>query len=252
MKTQQMKMWAISTPDSIQRSSSGRAIVWLAMAAVVLSNGARAEEPLSYNRDVRPILAEHCFACHGPDSASRKGELRLDQRQAAIDSGAVVPSNPQDSSLVERILSTDAELVMPPPDIKKDLSAEQKAILQKWIVQGAEYEPHWSFIPPSRPEVPTAVDATRSKNPIDHFVMARLQEHGLSLAPEADSRTLFRRLHLDITGLPPAPADIAAFTANYQQRGDAALSDAIDRLMELPAWGEHRARYWLDAARYGD
>ena len=117
MKTQQMKMWAISTPDSIQRSSSGRAIVWLAMAAVVLSNGARAEEPLSYNRDVRPILAEHCFACHGPDSASRKGELRLDQRQAAIDSGAVVPSNPQDSSLVERILSTDAELVMPPPDI---------------------------------------------------------------------------------------------------------------------------------------
>ncbi|MEZ6126773.1 MAG: DUF1553 domain-containing protein [Planctomycetaceae bacterium] len=247
-----MKMWAISTPDSIHRSSSGRAIVWLAMAAVVLSNGARAEEPLSYNRDVRPILAEHCFACHGPDSASRKGELRLDQRQAAIDSGAVVPSNPQDSSLVERILSTDAELVMPPPDIKKDLSAEQKAILQKWIVQGAEYEPHWSFIPPSRPEVPTAVDATRAKNPIDHFVMARLQEHSLSLAPEADSRTLFRRLHLDITGLPPAPADIAAFTADYQQRGDAALSDAIDRLMELPAWGEHRARYWLDAARYGD
>ncbi|MCA9223706.1 MAG: DUF1549 domain-containing protein, partial [Planctomycetales bacterium] len=212
----------------------------------------RADDGLEYNRDVRPILAEYCFACHGPDSAARKADLRLDQREAAIDFGAIVPGKPDESEVVARLFTDDADLVMPPRETKKSLSPAQKELLKRWVAAGAEYQPHWSFIPPERHEPPAVKNQAWVKNFIDQFVLAELEQHGLEPAAEAEPHALFRRIHLDITGLPPNPKDTAEFTADYAQRGDAALSAWIDRLMNSSAWGEHRARYWLDAARYGD
>ncbi len=211
-----------------------------------------AAEPLQYNRDIRPILAKHCFACHGADSASRKADLRLDQRQPAIDFGAITPSEPDESEMIARIFSDDPDLVMPPPETKNKLGDEEKQSLKQWIATGAQYQPHWSFIPPQRPQPPAVKMQAWVKTPIDSFVLANLEKMGLSPAPEADARTLFRRLHLDITGLPPNRAEVAAFVNDYGDGSEAALSAWIDKLMESPAWGEHRARYWLDAARYAD
>ena len=211
-----------------------------------------AAEPLEYNRDIRPILADHCFACHGADSAARKADLRLDQREAAIEFGAIVEGKPDESELIARILSDDPDLVMPPPASKNALTKAQKAALKQWVTEGADYQPHWSFIAPKRASLPDVKNHVWSKNGIDRFILAQLEANGLSLAPEADASTLFRRLHLDITGLPPAPEEVTQFVADYRQRKDAALSEWIDRLMSSNAWGEHRARYWLDAARYGD
>lgn len=213
---------------------------------------AQAAEPLEYNRDIRPILADTCFACHGADSAARKADLRLDQRDAAIAAGAIAEGQPEGSELLARVFSDDADLVMPPPETKKTLTAEQKEKLKRWIAEGAEYQPHWSFIPPERPQPPAVKQQGWVKNPIDRFVLARLEQAGLTPAPEADARSLFRRLHLDITGLPPQPEDVEAFVKDYTAGSDMALSAWIDKLMQSPAWGEHRARYWLDAARYAD
>lgn len=217
-----------------------------------LISSANAEESLQYNRDIRPILAANCFACHGADSASRKADLRLDQRDAAIDYGAIAPGKPDESELINRVFSSDPEIVMPPPETKKNLTAQQKEVLKKWVVAGAEYQPHWSFIAPAKPDLPTTKNQQWPKNAIDRFVLAKLEASGLSAAPEADARTLFRRLHFDITGLPPSPADVSAFVADYAVNQDESLSTWIDRLMKTGSWGEHRARYWLDAARYGD
>ncbi|MEZ6148351.1 MAG: DUF1549 domain-containing protein [Planctomycetaceae bacterium] len=227
-------------------------LVMLAAFLIVNLSTAWAEPTLEYNRDVRPILAEYCFACHGPDSASRKADLRLDQREAAIEVGALVPGDIDNSQMIARILSDDPDELMPPPEIKKSLSAEQINILKRWVTDGAEYQPHWSLIPPTRPEFPAVQNQGWVKNPIDAFVLARLESAGLSPAPEAEPRALFRRIHLDITGLPPSPDDVDAFVEDYRQRSDDALAEWIERLMDSPAWGEHRARYWLDAARYAD
>ncbi len=211
-----------------------------------------AADPLEYNRDIRPILADNCFACHGADSAARKADLRLDQREDAIELGAITAGNLTDSELIARIITDDADLVMPPAETKKTLTAEQIEMLKRWVTEGANYEPHWSLILPQKIE-PTAVKNQKwSTNAIDNFVLAKLEANGLMPAPEADARTLFRRLHLDITGLPPSPKDVAAFVDDYEKRKDVALSDWIDKLMQTPAWGEHRGRYWLDAARYAD
>jgi hypothetical protein len=208
--------------------------------------------PLEYNRDIRPILAENCFACHGADSAARQSDLRIDRREDAIEYGAIVPESPADSELIARILTDDPDLVMPPPETKKSLSPAQKQMLRDWIAAGAPYEPHWSFIPPRRPATPSVGNEAWVRNAIDRFILTRLEAAALAPAPEADPRTLFRRVHLDITGLPPNPEEVEAFAEDYVLRKDLALSDAIDRLMKLPTWGEHRARYWLDAARYAD
>jgi len=234
---------------------------WFAIVtllACMLNQTGRGGEPpqddsdVQYNRDVRPILAEYCFACHGVDSAARKADLRLDKRAEAIDYGALVPGEPEDSELLARILSDDEDLRMPPPETKKKVSAEEIEILRRWIAAGAEYQDHWSFIAPQRPAPPGVQNADWVKNDIDRFVLARLESLGLVPNSEAAPHALFRRLHLDITGLPPAAVDVDAFVADYRRHGDAALSDWIDRLMDTPAWGEHRGRYWLDAARYAD
>lgn len=219
---------------------------------LLLQPGFLRAAPLEYNRDIRPILADHCFACHGADSAAREADLRLDQRAAAIEAGAIVEKQPAESELIARIFTDDPDLIMPPHESKNPLSDEQKSKLKQWVAEGAEYQPHWSFIAPQRPELPAVKDEKWCKNPIDRFILAQLEANGLTPAAEASPSTLFRRLHLDITGLPPAPADVAKFTAAYQQNKEAALSEWIDRLMASSAWGEHRARYWLDAARYGD
>lgn len=237
---------------SLYRLSFRNAAALLLFVLSMIPGICCAAEPLEYNRDIRPILAEHCFACHGADSAARKADLRLDQREAAIDAGAIIGGQPDKSELVARILSDDCDLMMPPPASKNPLTAEQKAILKKWVASGAAYQPHWSFIAPKRSNLPAVKNSTWSRNAIDQFVLARLEANGLSPAPVADAATLFRRLHLDITGLPPSPDDVAQFVADYHQSEDAVLSEWIDRLMKSTAWGEHRARYWLDAARYGD
>ncbi len=223
--------------------------VAIAMACQAAGTVAAAESAVSYNRDIRPILVENCFSCHGADSGSRKADLRLDRRDDAIESGAIVAGDPDSSVMLDRIYSDDPEEVMPPPELKKTLTAEQKELLTRWIKEGAAYEPHWSFIPPTKPEPPAVTDESWTKNPIDRFILARLEAEGLAPAPEADRRTLARRAALDVTGLPPDPAAVEAFVADSRP-------DAYERYLETlfasPAWGEHRGRHWLDYARYAD
>lgn len=228
--------------------------VALAGVVGVLSAGlgewaALASEPqakIQYNRDVRPILAENCFACHGPDSAARKADLRLDRRDDAVASGAIVPGQPEQSELIARILLPEDEAgVMPPARSHKKLTGSQKAILRAWVAEGAEYQPHWSLIPPQRPAVP----AMGYAHPIDNFIAAELQKRGMKLNGEADRRTLARRAALDVTGLPPDPAEVEAFVADPAPD---AYEKYLDHLLASPHWGEHRGRYWLDAARYAD
>ncbi len=204
---------------------------------------------LSYNQHVRSVLVENCFGCHGADSASRQADLRLDQRDAAVESGAIVPGDPDSSVMLDRIFSDDPEEVMPPPAVKKVLTAEQKELLKRWIAEGAEYEPHWSFIPPERPELPPVKNEGWVRNPIDRFILARLEREGLAPAAEADRRTLARRVSLDLTGLPPEPALVDAFV--HDPHADA-YERLVDTLLASLEWGEHRGRHWLDYARYAD
>jgi cytochrome c553 len=214
---------------------------------------ARAIEPssstLSFNQDVRPILVEHCFACHGADSAARKAGLRLDRRDDAIEHGAIVPGDVDSTAILDRIFSDDPDAVMPPPAVKKPLAAEQKEILKRWVAEGAAYEPHWSFIPPQRPELPAVENNAWVRTPIDRFVLARLEAEGLAPAAEADRRTLARRVALDLTGLPPEPAVVDAFVADPSPD---AYERLVDGMLASLEWGEHRGRHWLDYARYAD
>jgi hypothetical protein len=210
--------------------------------------GASAGE-VEFNRDIRPILRETCFRCHGPDSGSRKADLRLDKREDAIKAGALVPGKLDESELIARIMSDDPEEVMPPPAMKKPLDAAQKEMLKKWVASGAEYQPHWAFIAPIKVEPPHVADMTWDKTPIDRFLYAKMTEKRVKPSPEADRRTLARRVSLDLTGLPPKVDAVEEFVAD--QAPDA-YEKYVDQLLASPSYGEHRARYWLDAARYGD
>lgn len=230
------------------------AVAAVVFAAVLTAGGMAAAEPngdapLTYNRDIRPILFDNCFACHGPDSASRKAELRLDKRDAAIESGAFEPGKPDDSEMLRRMLSEDPDEQMPPPSSHKKLTDAQKETIRRWIAAGAEYEPHWSLIPPKRPTPPEVKNQDWVRTPIDQFILARLEAKGLSPAPEADRRTLARRLSLDLTGLPPSPEVVERFVNDPSMD---AYEKLVDELLRSPHWGEHRGRYWLDAARYAD
>ena len=227
----------------------GRATLLAAALVSLACDGAAAAEPLSFNKDVRPILVENCFSCHGADSAGRKADLRLDVRDDAVEFGAITPGDPDSSPMLDRIFSDDPDEIMPPPHAKKTLTAEQKEILSRWIAAGAEYEPHWSFIPPTRPEPPAVKNAGWVRNPIDRFLLARLEAEGLAPAAEADRRTLARRASLDLTGLPPEPAVVEAFV---NDAAPDAYERLVDTLLANLAWGEHRGRHWLDYARYAD
>ncbi|MBX7103888.1 MAG: DUF1553 domain-containing protein [Gemmataceae bacterium] len=219
----------------------------LICCAVALTAPPGSPRSIEYNRDVRPILAENCFACHGPDSAARKGDLRLDNRETALKAEAFVPGKPDESALIERISSMDPDAVMPPRSTHKSLSTAQKDTLRSWIAGGAAYQPHWSFIPPVRPTPPAGSGWCR--NPIDQFIEAECSKAGLKPNAEADRRTLARRLSLDLIGLPPEPAEVEEFVCD---RSPDWYERYVDKLMRSPHWGEHRGRYWLDAARYAD
>lgn len=214
-----------------------------------------AEEPrLSFNRDIRPILSDTCFQCHGPDDQQRKAGLRLDRRSEAIsaaESGAtaIVPNDHAASELWKRITSTDTDLVMPPPSLGKKLTARQLETLKAWIDQGAPYEGHWAFQPIVRPAVPDVQETRLIRTPIDRFILARLEQDGMKLAAEADKSTLLRRVTLDLTGLPPTAAEHAAFLADTTPE---AYEQVVDRLLASPRYGEHMALAWLDMARYAD
>jgi len=213
-----------------------------------------APRPVSFVRDVRPILAEHCFTCHGPDDAKRKAGLRLDTKEGAfarLDGSdlAVVPKKPDESELILRIESDDANLLMPPRKAHKPLSADQIAVLRRWIEEGAAWSSHWSFEPPHKPALPHVKKSAWCCNEIDRFILARLESEGVPPSSEADKPTLIRRVTLDLTGLPPRVQDVDAFLADSSQ---AAYEKVVDRLLDSTHYGEHMARFWLDAVRYGD
>jgi mono/diheme cytochrome c family protein len=208
---------------------------------------------LSYNEHIQPILAENCFQCHGPDSASRKGKLRLDRFEFATAprpdaSPAIVPGKLAESALIDRITATDPDDRMPPADSHKQLKPEEIELLKRWVAEGAKYEKHWAFLPPTRPAVPKA-GAAWARNPIDAFVAAKLEAVGLKPGHEEQSARLLRRVTLDLTGLPPTPAEIAAFAAD---RAPGAYERVVDRLLASDACAEQFARHWLDAVRYAD
>jgi hypothetical protein len=226
----------------------------LALASGEAAADDTARSRVDFDRQIRPILAEKCFKCHGPDEAERESGLRLDVRDEALrpaDSGrpAIVPGKPEESPLVRRILSRRKGVRMPPPESNKTLTDAEKELLRSWVVQGAEYRQHWSFIPPRRSVLPAARDAGWCRNPIDRFVLARLDAEQLSASREADRTTLIRRLSLDLTGLPPTPADVATFLADKRPE---AYESLVDRLLASPRFGERLALDWLDAARYAD
>jgi mono/diheme cytochrome c family protein len=228
------------------------ALLLVALASV---SRAAAPTPISFDRDIRPILAENCYHCHGPDAPHRKAGLRLDQRDAAFAGGkselaSIVPGKPDESELIARIFSHDPEEVMPSPDSNRTLTAAQKDLLRRWIAEGAAWAEHWSFTPPVRPAVPTLAHSESAvTNPIDAFVRARLAREKLSPAPAATREELIRRVSLDLNGLPPTPAETAAFVAD---RSPDAYEKVVDRLLASPRYGERWAWDWLDVARYSD
>lgn len=238
-------------PDMIVTSSK----LWLLLAlfgATALSAAAVAPA-LEYNRDIRPILSENCFACHGPDSSSRKAKLRLDRFEDATTAAqegvpAIIPGQPDKSEFIRRIFD-ESDDIMPPVDSHKVLTEAQKMMLKRWVAAGATYQPQWSLIAPLRPALPAVKFKDWVRNPIDTFILARIEREKLRPAPEADRRLLARRVSLDLTGLPPAPEVVDAFVRDSASN---AYEQLVDQLLASPQWGEHRARYWLDAARYAD
>jgi hypothetical protein len=229
---------------------------FLAVALVVSGPGVLAQGgAVDFGRDVRPLLADRCFACHGPDEKTRKAGLRLDLREGAtgrLRGGrrAVVPGDAEGSELVRRILHADPDERMPPAEAGKELAEAERALLVRWIEEGAVWEEHWAFQPVvERPLPPPGAHAARERNFIDRFVFARLEREGLAPAPEADRATLIRRLCLDLTGLPPTPDEVQAFVGDEAPDAYEAL---VERLLGGERHAEHMARYWLDAARYGD
>lgn len=232
--------------------------IWILGSLALLASFAHSPSvhaaEVDFARDVRPILASHCFKCHGPDAEQRQGGLRLDQRDAALaeaDSGmaAIVPGKPEESELVRRILSTDEFEMMPPPEAKHPLTDEQKEVLRAWVAAGAPYAEHWAFQPPVRPALPAVRNAQWVRNEIDAFLLARLEKEGLEPSEPADRYTLVRRVYFDLIGLPPTPEQAEAFV---NDTAPDAYERLVDSLLASPHYGERWARRWLDLARYAD
>lgn len=252
-----------SMNQSIQLLRTIRAVIrgrrWavlLAAVAVGAPGPLRAAGPgaIQFARDIQPLLAENCLACHGPDPAARKAGLRLDTREGLFEPTArrpatVMPGDPSRSTLWKRIVTEDPDDLMPPPESHKKLEPEQKRLIEQWILAGAPWQGHWAFVKPTRPDPPVAHGAEWVRNPVDAFILAGLEATGLAPAPEADPRALARRLALDLTGLPPAPEAVQRFLEDTTPE---AYERYVQALLASPHYGEHRARYWLDAARYAD
>ncbi|MDA1314533.1 MAG: PSD1 and planctomycete cytochrome C domain-containing protein [Acidobacteria bacterium] len=215
----------------------------LLIVFVALATALPAAETIRFNRDIRPILSQNCFQCHGPDSNARQAGLRLDRREEALEAGAIVPGDTEKSKLVARLYDPEPVRAMPPVWSNRKLTDEQKSLLKRWVEQGAEYERHWAYIPSERPEAPAGPAG------IDHLVNAKLDENGLKTVAEADRRTLMRRLSFDLIGLPPSADEARAFV-NDQDPG--AYEKLVDRLLDSPHFGERMAVYWLDLVRYAD
>ena len=201
------------------------------------------QSAIGFNQSIRPILSDNCFACHGPDAGQRKGKLRLDLREAAIERKAIVPGKPDESELIKRIFTDAADDLMPPADSHKVLTSEQKDLLKTWIAEGAVYEGHWSYIPPVKPKTPSGA------NGVDHLVRERLKTLGMKPSPQADQRTLIRRLYFDLVGLPPTPDEVEAFERDGSSDSYARL---VERLLARPEYGERMAIPWLDVVRFAD
>lgn len=220
---------------------------------VLTLDSVSAEVSLRFNRDIRPILSDHCYSCHGPDAHSRKAKLRFDQRDSALSSNpespAIVPGKSGVSQMIQRIFSTDKEEVMPPPEINKSLTAAEKKILVRWIDEGALYEKHWAFEPPKRVPLPIVEKSDWVRNPIDHFILSLQERKDFSPSVMADRETLIRRVTLDLTGLPPTLEEIDGFLEDDE---GGAYERVVDRLMGTTSYAERRAQDWLDLARYAD
>ena len=219
---------------------------WLQLAA-------EEKQTVSFNRDIRPILSSKCFHCHGPSEKSRKAKLRLDIEELALSERdgvrAIAPGNLDDSEVWHRILSDDPDEVMPPPESKKPMTKEEISLFKTWIAEGAKWEDHWSFTQIKQPALPKVSNPDWCRNPIDRFVLRNLDKRGLKPSPEADRRTLARRLYLDLTGLPPSPAQVKSF---LEDKSPDALERLADRLLASNGYAERMALVWMDAARYGD
>ena len=202
---------------------------------------------IDFNRDVRPILSDKCFACHGPDERHRKKKLRLDVEEDALASGVIVAGKPADSEFIRRLIATDEQELMPPAKSGKKLTAAEIDVLKKWVAQGAKYAPYWAYVPPKKHPVPATKHPTA--NWIDNFLLARLEKEKLDFSPEADRRTLARRVYFDLTGLPPTPAEVEAFVNDKAPDGYEKL---VDKLLTREHYGERMAMYWLDLVRYAD
>ncbi len=242
----------LSCDDTGRRSASILAAAL--MLWPTMTRAARAETPVDFNRQVRPLLADNCFACHGPDDKTRKAKLRLDTKDGLLGelpSGvrAVVPGKPDESELLLRVGADDGATRMPPPRTGKRLTREQVGLLRQWVEQGAPWSDHWAFVRPARPPAPAVTAGGWARNPIDAFVLARLEREGLKPSPEADKVTLLRRVTLDLTGLPPTPAEADAFLADDRP---GAYERVVDRLLSSARYGERMAVEWLDAARFAD
>ena len=226
---------------------------WTVLSGL-LAAGPAAADTIDFNRDIRPLLSDRCFACHGPDEEDRQAGLRLDDAAVAtaeLDSGltAIVPGKVAASELLARITSTDPDVMMPPPEVGKPVTPAEAELLARWIAEGAEYRDHWAFERVERPAVPEVTDQHWPVTPIDRFIMARLEKEGVQPNIEAERVTLARRLALDLTGLPPTPAAVTAFLAD---KNPGAYERYVDQLLASPHYGERMAIEWLDAARYAD
>lgn len=226
----------------------------LLLAASLGIAPADGEKPIDYNRDIRPILSDSCFTCHGPDAEARKADLRLDRKADALaerkgGAHAIVPGDADASDVVFRLEAEDDTVKMPPPDSGKSITPEQAALIRRWVEQGAPWSEHWAFTPPRRPPVPAVEASGPVRNPIDAFILSRLKAEGLSPSPEADRATLIRRLSLDLLGLPPTAAEVDAFLVDQAPN---AYDRLVERLLSSPHYGERWGRIWLDAARYAD
>ena len=225
----------------------------LGLSSVSAEESQPTQATVNYNLDVRPILADNCFACHGPDAKTREADLRLDTKAGAFSEPSgypvIVPGKPEESELHLRIASNDDFYRMPPAGFNKTLTPEQIEVITQWIREGAKWEEHWAFTTPVRPTPPDVKDQDWIRNPIDAFILSRLEKEGLSPANEADKRTLIRRLSFDLTGLPPTREEIHQFLADDSPD---AYEKVIEAFMAKPEYGEHLARFWLDVARYGD
>lgn len=246
----------LSVDDKQWHACDGPRVVAFVLVFFVTADLLAAERvrKIDFARDIRPILSQRCFQCHGPDDQARQGDLRLDQRAIAISKlanghQAIVPGSPDQSELIVRITTNDSNLIMPPAELRKPLSDSEKTKLRLWIEQQANYSKHWAFASPVRPAIPTVADPSWSINEIDHFILARLDHEKLKPAPRTDRRSLLRRVSLDLTGLPPTFEQVERFCEDTTPD---AYERAVDRLLSDCSYGERWAAVWLDLARYGD